>query len=300
MSLFCLLGYILFLFQLARFIFSTGHLLEVTASDFNSTNHGPTPSSPSSIKRMQRRTRGRSSHFHHHGRRLSIPQHHPSSIPSTTPSNSFESELPNTLPYYKALHLCHFGNAFDHLCSINPTLLSLCGPSSLSPILEPASIFHQHTDFMFTANTPSSTTIDLTTLSQIPDTKLVRFQSAYSTQCGEYPIIFDTGASITITPFRDDFISFDANAGSTRLQGITASAACKGEGTVRFLIIADDGTSRTIETRALYVPDATVRLLSIQTYCKETTNGAEMVISGEVCYFTFPSSIGGGRITNNL
>ena len=84
------------------------------------------------------------------------------------------------------------------------------------------------------------------------------------------------------------------------LQGITASAACKGQGTVRFSVVADDGTTRTLETKALYVPDAKVRLLSIQTYCHEMREKSQMVISGDSCYFNFPTSVGGGKITFDL
>jgi hypothetical protein len=84
------------------------------------------------------------------------------------------------------------------------------------------------------------------------------------------------------------------------LQGITASAVCKGQGTVGFTVVADDGTTRTITTKALYVPDAKVRLLSVQTYCQEMNNDSQMVITSSSYYFNFPTSIGGGRITFDL
>jgi hypothetical protein len=68
MSLTCILGYNVLLFQISRLIFTTGQLLDATASVHSSSTHGPTPSSPSSIQRMWRRTRGRLS-IHRHRRR---------------------------------------------------------------------------------------------------------------------------------------------------------------------------------------------------------------------------------------
>lgn len=127
--------------------------------------------------------------------------------------------------------------------------------------------------------------------------QFVRFQTAYATQTGENPIIFDSGASVTITPFCNDFQTFDTNVSNVVLQGISASAICKGQGKVKFEVIDDDGRSRTIHTTALFVPDARVCLLSVQSYCKELGSDACFSITASSCYFQFPSSssVGGDK-----
>jgi hypothetical protein len=57
------------------------------------------------------------------------------------------------------------------------------------------------------------------------------------------PIIFDSGASITITPFKEDFIGTlqtdDASIGKKQLLGISASSAVKGVSKIRLLVYTD-------------------------------------------------------------
>ena len=90
-------------------------------------------------------------------------------------------------------------------------------------------------------------------MTKITDTgQLFRFQAAYWLQGHEgQRLIFDTGASVTVTPFEEDFISIDKSTRAienVKLQGITAKAAVKGVGKIRLLVHTDGGFPRFIET----------------------------------------------------
>ena len=90
-----------------------------------------------------------------------------------------------------------------------------------------------------------------------------------------FPIIWDSGASVCITPAKDDFIAFDESSNLTSLQGFSAEAGQKveGSGTVRWYVEDDSGKPRCLEVKAYYVPTSRVRLLSttvlLKTYKKE-------------------------------
>jgi hypothetical protein len=95
------------------------------------------------------------------------------------------------------------------------------------------------------------------------------------------PLVFDSGASISLTPYKSDFVyeeSLDSSEEFTvraglGIQGITgAKSSIKGVGKIHLSVYTDTGSHRHIETNAMYqhVPDATVRLLSICQYREET------------------------------
>jgi hypothetical protein len=96
---------------------------------------------------------------------------------------------------------------------------------------------------------------------------------------GAFPVIFDTGATLAVTGIRDDFIGNDFQAPATdlRLGGLARGLLIAGVGTVHWSFQADDGSVLTIQTKAYYVPDVNVRLLSPQSLFK-----ASLGING--CY----------------
>lgn len=194
-----------------------------------------------------------------------------SSLPlqCATTSNTWGSLPDNHLPYYKVLHLCHFGDAFDQLCQLNPDFIHLLGVTNNFDLHPNTSQSPMCQQFAFTLDDLLYPSIDLTTItSSYPsNSTFVRFQSAYTMSTGEYPLIFDSGTSITITPHYEDFVSFTKNIGPTTLHGVSAATVCQGKGTVRYTVYNDDGVACNIETTALYVPNARVCLLSVQSYC---------------------------------
>jgi hypothetical protein len=80
-----------------------------------------------------------------------------------------------------------------------------------------------------------------------------------------FPLIIDTGASISVTPYRTDFISDIHPIQSLEIQGIASGLTVKGAGTVTYSFYNDDGALQTITLKhCLYVPQCTARLLCPQ------------------------------------
>ena len=103
----------------------------------------------------------------------------------------------------------------------------------------------------------------------------------------DMPIVIDTGASVSLTPNRSDFISFEERESS--VHGIGAVSKVQGVGTVRWKIYDADNQKHTIETRALYMPAAGIRLYSPQTHFQENTDGT-MHITHDKVRLRFPNT----------
>jgi hypothetical protein len=134
----------------------------------------------------------------------------------------------------------------------------------------------------------------------VRDTDFISLQSVYMSDADQIPIVFDTGATISVTPNRDDFISWETPTGELKLTGITQSAQVLGVGRVRWTIRDDNGRLRELETRAYYVPQARARLFSPQAYLKQRENqGANgcFRVDEHGCSFVFPNTDGLARLT---
>ena len=106
----------------------------------------------------------------------------------------------------------------------------------------------------------------------------VRKQSVYfSPRVEDYPIIIDTGASMSLTPSRDDFVGNLDPAPISELHGLNTTTPVCGIGTVSWSVKDIFGVVRTIKTRAYYVPDASIRLFSPQTYMQTVGKGHMLV-----------------------
>ena len=103
----------------------------------------------------------------------------------------------------------------------------------------------------------------------------------------DMPIVIDTGASVSLTPNKNDFISFEARESS--VHGIGAVSKVQGVGTVRWQIYDLNNHKHTIETRALYMPEAGIRLYSPQTHFQENTDGT-MHITHDKVRLQFPNT----------
>jgi Reverse transcriptase (RNA-dependent DNA polymerase) len=87
------------------------------------------------------------------------------------------------------------------------------------------------------------------------------------------PIVFDTGASASVTPLRSDFVHDLTPSTISALHGLKGQVDVVGSGLVQWTIVDLFGTVRTIQTMAHFVPEAKIRLFSPQVYFQENNGG---------------------------
>ena len=88
------------------------------------------------------------------------------------------------------------------------------------------------------------------------------------------PIVIDTGCSISVTPFVEDFVTELQPAQEDAMQGLNDSVQVKGIGWVDWTIRDVFNRVSLVRTQAYHVPEARVRLLSTQTYFQEHGKGS--------------------------
>ena len=101
-----------------------------------------------------------------------------------------------------------------------------------------------------------------------------RFRSMIDSNAA-FSVIWDSGASVTISPDKRDFVgAISPPSTITKLNGIAKGLRIEGEGKVHWSFHDSSGKLRTLELPAYYVPKIRVRLLSttslLQTYSDET------------------------------
>jgi hypothetical protein len=82
---------------------------------------------------------------------------------------------------------------------------------------------------------------------------------------------------MSLTPSRDDFIGNLDPSPISELHGLNTTTPVCGIGTVSWSVKDIFGVVRTIKTRAYYVPDASIRLFSPQTYMQTVGTGHLLV-----------------------
>lgn len=88
------------------------------------------------------------------------------------------------------------------------------------------------------------------------------------------PIVFDTGCSMSIISFREDFVSKIDKPKCPQIKGVgEAVHSITGVGTIQWDIYDMHGKELTIQTIAYLVPSADIRLLSPQAYYNEQRAG---------------------------
>ena len=87
------------------------------------------------------------------------------------------------------------------------------------------------------------------------------------------PIVIDTGASLSITPFLEDFEDQPEATTLKELQAISSSTKVEGVGTICWKVIDYYGMVYTIKTKAFYVPSAHIRLFSPQVHFRQSSEG---------------------------
>lgn len=97
--------------------------------------------------------------------------------------------------------------------------------------------------------------------------KLAAFEATYHNALAPMspdmvPLVIDTGASISITPYKTDFIGHIHATQPIEIKGITSGLQVQGYGTVCYTFQNDNGTLQTLNlTHCLYVPHCTARLI---------------------------------------
>ena len=80
-------------------------------------------------------------------------------------------------------------------------------------------------------------------------------------------IIFNTGALVSVLPDLRNFFNYKPVQGQGHgLINITGESVAQGIGKIRWELYSDDSTKHVIITKGYYIPDAKVRLFSVQTY----------------------------------
>ena len=80
------------------------------------------------------------------------------------------------------------------------------------------------------------------------------------------PLIYDTGASFGLTPYRSDFIDFEE--ASIPVKDISKTNTVLGIGTVMYKLKATNGDELLVPGLSYYLPECDVRLMSPQVYHK--------------------------------
>lgn len=239
-----------------------------------------------------------------HSNRFKRPWHRKPHLPrlSQEPEHRKKRRIKeNFVPLHpwRYLHIIgdHFATEFEHLLTLNDALWELIRPDH--QLLTTSQHRKNTIPLPFCLH---GTSYDLTSLVQADD--LFRFQSVYHFKSDNgLPLIFDTGASITVTPHLSDFINSSVETDPSkmrisRLNGISSSHVIKGIGKIKVLVYTDDGKPRYLITTGYYVPDIKVRLLSVQRYLDEHKGeSCSFVLNDNGMKFQFPSSTGGGTLT---
>ena len=100
--------------------------------------------------------------------------------------------------------------------------------------------------------------------------------TALSSSARDYPIVIDTGASVSVSPNLSDFINGVQTDHLPELRGLNHQTKVAGMGMVEWSIFDVNNRVQTLRTWAFYVPDATIRLFSPQTFFQEQ-GGGELV-----------------------
>ena len=98
-----------------------------------------------------------------------------------------------------------------------------------------------------------------------------------------FTIIWDTGASFTITPHIEDFVGeMQPFEEPIKLTGLAQGLSITGKGMVKWVVTTTDGSLKTIEVEAYYTPDANIRLLSPQSYLQQLRRTKQDIPVGEI------------------
>jgi hypothetical protein len=92
-----------------------------------------------------------------------------------------------------------------------------------------------------------------------------------------FPIVIDTGASLSVSPVKEDFIGEIITNDDVTIKGLSHEIRVAGHGRVRWKLRDAFGKEDIVETDALYIPNGDVRLFSPQCWFQEHRRGSMLV-----------------------
>ena len=107
----------------------------------------------------------------------------------------------------------------------------------------------------------------------LPNQTLAEPSVYLSNKDDDLPLVIDTGASFCLTPNISDFVS-PLQANTATLTGLNSETPVAGAGTAEWTIQDVTGLVKTICCEAFYVPQAKIRLFSLQQYFMEGQAGS--------------------------
>jgi hypothetical protein len=113
-----------------------------------------------------------------------------------------------------------------------------------------------------------------------------------------FKVILDTGASLAITPFRDDFVDYRPADSIRSIETVNGPTAVVGVGIVRWVLVQEDGSEKELLVHCHHVPSSSVRLLSPQAYCAyHGFDRGQDQFGGNSAYFWMNTSNNTGRFS---
>ena len=88
----------------------------------------------------------------------------------------------------------------------------------------------------------------------------------------EVPIVFDTGCSVAVIPYKEGFIGPITPVEKT-MTGLGSKVDVVGEGKLRWVFRDDYGVKQTIIVKGYYTPNSSIRLFSPQSYFQKEGGG---------------------------
>ena len=202
-----LLSYATWILVWMRFIKTLGKALEDIRKSSRSRNKGWSPKSRVRQKKVRRkRLPFFKRNIHRKQVRLKLKREY-----TKLEEHGWESVVPTVLPLHKQLSLIgsFYANMWEEACTMNPYLVSLTCLND--PIFERTS-WNRVNELLFSVED------NVFDISKIVETQnCFRFQAGYHLNSKTDQIIFDSGASVTISPERNDFITLDANVKGVHL-----------------------------------------------------------------------------------
>jgi hypothetical protein len=91
----------------------------------------------------------------------------------------------------------------------------------------------------------------------------------------DFELLWDTGATLTVTPFETDFITpVKSTDKPLVMQGLAKGLAVKGMGEVEWSVCTVDGRYEKVRSPAYFVPEAKPRIFSPPTYFQTYGKGS--------------------------
>jgi hypothetical protein len=103
-------------------------------------------------------------------------------------------------------------------------------------------------------------------------------------------LVIDSGASVCISPHKEDFVAYGAS--NMKIKDLSSSNTVAGEGIISWRLRDVNGTTVVIEVKGYHIPHADIRLLSPQVLLSamggssiQTTGGVELKLDNGIALF---------------